>query len=375
MKRFFELIFLLLTYNHTGNEMFDEIIFYSSFGMELVAIVSVLIVVFMNSPLRKRKRPIDVLVFRACVLVVMQNAVKVSMVPLWYIETVWATIVYNILYVVNEMLYLAIILQWLICVDYSLNHSMDHIRRRYRHAALPIIIVGTIDTIRVFIYIRSIDVGSWVDAVTSALHVLYIAVEICYILTAIVLVKRHEKERREPRFLRLGAFIIPFVIGVFFRYYDAPLLAFGIIFTYAAMSRRDKYIDFDTGIYNSDFLDCIGKHWDKKGYPDASAMLVSSPGHEDEMAGILLRIRIPECYIIKLGDGRFVLLSPEVRRSALQMTEGLIKDAAQDAVPSFTVATRATNRQEGQTMKEFAGEIRREALLLAPLEEGGTGAC
>ena len=57
------------------------------------------------------------------------------------------------------------------------------------------------------------------------------------------------------------------------------------------------------------------------------------------------------------------------------MTEGLIKDAAQDAVPSFTVATRAMNRQEGQTMKEFAGEIRREALLLAPLEEGGTGAC
>ena len=252
---------------------------------------------------------------------------------------------------------------------------MDHIRRRYRHAALPIIIVGTIDTIRVFIYIRSIDVGSWVDAVTSALHVLYIAVEICYILTAIVLVKRYEKERREPRFLRLGAFIIPFVIGVFFRYYDAPLLAFGIIFTYAAMSRRDKYIDFDTGIYNSDFLDCIGKHWDKKGYPDASAMLVSSPGHEDEMAGILLRIRIPECYIIKLGDGRFVLLSPEVRRSALQMTEDLLKCAAQDAVPSFTVATRAMNRQEGQTMKEFAGEIRREALMLAPLEEGGTGAC
>ena len=131
--------------------------------------------------------------------------------------------------------------------------------------------------------------------------------------------------------------------------------------------------DFKTGLYNTGFLDCIGDHWDKKEYPDASAILAAAPGHDEEMAGILSGIRIPNCYIIKLGDGRFVILSPEVRRSALRMVEGLLKDAAGEAGSPFEVGTRAMNRKDAQSMKEFAGEIRTEAFKLAPLKEGGIG--
>ncbi len=375
MGLFFDYVFQTLMYQPTGNDMIDEFIFWSSFFLELAAAVGVVIMVLKNESLRKRRRPIDRLVFGACVLVLSQNVLDMSLVPLVEIEAPWEPPVFYILLVVNEMLYLAIILQWLICVDFSLHHSLDHIRRRYRHAALPIIIVGVLETIRIFVYIRMPDTGILPDAVANMLHSLYIIVEICYILTAVMLVKRYETDRREPRFLRLGAFIIPFVIGVLVRYYDAALLGFGIIFTYAAMSRRDKYIDFKTGLYNSGFLDCIGEHWDKKGYEDASAMLSSAPGHEGEMAGILSEIRIPDCYIIKLGEGCFVLLSPEVRRSALKMAEDLLKGAAKEADPPFTVVTRAMNRTKGQTMKEFAAEIRRAAFVPDHPREGGNGSC
>ena len=104
-------------------------------------------------------------------------------------------------------------------------------------------------------------------------------------------------------------------------------------------------------------------------------MLALAPGHEDEMAGILSNIRIPNCYIIKLGEGRFVLLSPEVRRSALKITEDLLKDAAKEADAPFAAFTRAMKRTEGQTMKEFAMEIRREAFAPNSPREGGNGSC
>ena len=383
MRDFLRYIFQTLMLRPTENETIDAIIFFSVLFLNVAAVIGIVIIFLKNEPLRKHKRPIDVLVFRALALVLTQIILEYLNVPLFSMENGWAVILYNILYVIIEMLYLAIILQWLICVDYSLHHSMDHIRRRYRHAALPIFIVGVLDIIRVFVYIRTLDIGSFRDVGTDLLHVLYLALEICYILTAVMLVKRHEKERREPSFLRLEAFIIPFAIGAIVRFYDAPMLAFGMIFTYAAMSRRDKYIDFNSGLYNSGFLDCIGEYWDKKGYLDASAMLALATGHEKEMAGILLNIRIPDCYIINLGEGSFVLLSPEVRRSALKSTENLLKDAAKEGEPPFTVDTRAMNRSDGQTMKEFAAEIRKEAsaeILKAasapdPLKEGGNGSC
>ena len=88
MQQFFEYLFLTLMYRPTGNETFDLIIYLSSFFLELAAI-----------------------------------------------DSTWAIVVFNCLLQANEILYLSIILQWLICVDYSLHHNMDHIRRRYRHAA------------------------------------------------------------------------------------------------------------------------------------------------------------------------------------------------------------------------------------------------
>ena len=375
MGQFWEYVLKTLMYQTTGYYPLDAFIFYTSFYMEVAAAIVVLIIVLKNKTLRKRKRPIDKLVFRACALVFVQNVLDISLVFLLDIEAPWVIPVYDALLVINEVLYVAIILQWLICVDYSLHHSVGHIRRRYRHAALPVIFVAVIFSVSAIIVYNWAVNDFWYNVISRVLHTINFAVEICYILTAVGMVMRHDKERREPRFLRLSAFIIPFVLGVLVRFYDAPLLGFGIIFTYAAMSRRDKYIDYENDLYNSNFLDCISEYWDKKGFTDASAVLAAAPGHEKEMATILSNIRIPDCFIIKLGDDRFALLSQEVDKSALKIADDLLKNAAKEADPPFAVGTRAMTRTKGQTMKEYAGDIRREAFVLAPLKEGGDAVC
>ena len=40
----------------------------------------------------------------------------------------------------------------------------------YRHAALPIIVLGVLSILRIFVYIQMIDIGDWVEVGTNLLH-------------------------------------------------------------------------------------------------------------------------------------------------------------------------------------------------------------
>ncbi len=51
------------------------------------------------------------------------------------------------LWFIESAVYMFTILQWLVFIDYSLYRSMDHVRRRYRYAAIPIFIVAGLDLI------------------------------------------------------------------------------------------------------------------------------------------------------------------------------------------------------------------------------------
>ena len=54
-----------------------------------------------------------------------------------------ADIIYHAGPTLAEFLYMLAILQWMVFVDYSLYRSEDHIKRRYKHAVLPILVIIT----------------------------------------------------------------------------------------------------------------------------------------------------------------------------------------------------------------------------------------
>lgn len=358
MKTFWDYLIASLLYSDTGNELFDTIVFWSSFYLELAAAVGVVLLVLLNKPLRERKRIQDKLIFWECVLVFSQNVLDMLLVPLVAVPARWADYAFYIALTLNEILYLSIILQWLICVDYSLYYSPDHIRRRYRHAALPIVIVVVLDIIHDFLDAGTFGVWPWSDTGEHVMHICKLFIEIGYIATAIYLVHMHQKETREPSFLRLGAFIIPFLFGALFRFYDASFLGFGVILTYFAMKRRDRYIDFRTGFYNSEYLDYISGCWDRDGLKDGNAILVSSPDNAEGLAGIMNEYKIPECFIITMGKGLYVMLTGKIRSSAVKMASQLIHEAAEEASPSFEPEISSIRREDGQTMTDFAARIK-----------------
>ena len=264
-----------------------------------------------------------------------------------------------------------IVFNWLVCVDYSLYRSKDHLRLRYRYAAIPVIAVTVLQILRDMANADLISLPVWREISPFIFYSLKLIVEFAYVITAVILVIKYERERREPRFLRITAFIIPFVLGVLIRYYDAPFMTFGVILTYLAMRRRDKYIDFDTGLYTDSYLDIISSHWDKKGLSDANALLLSAPGHNEALAAILSDIKIGDCFIISFGDGRFVILTGALRDSAVLLTKQQLSEAAGEAKTPFEITMQSLRRGSEQSMKDFSAQIRKAFLRSEPSANGG----
>ena len=80
MNKTLRYIFLTLLYDNTGNDVIDSFIWYSSLFLEIAAVIGVLLLIFFNKPLQKRKRTQDRLIFWECILVLCQNLVDLSLI-------------------------------------------------------------------------------------------------------------------------------------------------------------------------------------------------------------------------------------------------------------------------------------------------------
>jgi hypothetical protein len=355
LSQFWDYLHSILFNLEPDDPVVSEFSDYSSAILGLAAAIGVALLILMSKPLRTRKRPQDRLIFRECVLVFVMNTLYPLMSLLGQHDV---GVFFLIELTVYEGLYMLILLQWLICVDYSLYHSMDHIRRRYRYAWIPVLVVMVLHFIHGLLAMEMVDGGDWGYYGQYVLIILKRVIEFGYIATAVHLVHDYEKEKREPRFLRLDVFIIPFILGVIFRFYDGFFVALGVILTYVVMRRRDKYIDAKTGLFKAEYLDCISAYWDKKGYTDANAMIVSAPGNGEKLAEILQNTRIMDCFMIRMDEDSFVVLTGKLRSSAVKMVEMSLAEETEQYDPPFNTEILSLEREKGQSAAAFADRIK-----------------
>ena len=354
-----EILFSMLTYSNTGNELLDSILWNGSDVLMIISAVSLLLLILLNPNLRQHKRHEDRILFYEYVFVIILIVLNLAYRFSGYYAGIWTDLIYYILPSVSEFLYMMTILQWMIFVDYSLYRSMDHIRRRYRLAALPIIAVTAADILQsIIIYGNGIDADTLMPFLYG-MQFCKMAVELGYILTAVHLVFNYEKETHQMRFIRLDAFIIPFVLGSLFRYYDASFMALGIILTYGAVIRRDRFIDHDTGFYSREFLDYLSKYRDEKEFTGGCGIMIYAPGHGRDMSKILSEIKPPNSNIFVLDEDLFLLLSGAVRDSASQMAVMMITEAAQTSDTPYTPEITTMIRSDIESYRQLFGAATR----------------
>ena len=348
-------IFLnLLLLSETGNPVIDDIIWNKSNILRVIAIAALLVFILINPELRKRKRPEDRIIFSECIL-----ALLLLLTDLFYNLSFLSE--YNLKYYVTpsviEFLYLMTVLRWVIFVDYSLFHSPDHVKRRYTHAVLPVCIVMSADLFQSFLYYGTDGDRNIIMRIGDVLQVCKMAVALYFIITAVRLVTVHGREFREPKFIRLSAFIVPFILGCLFRFFASSFMALGIILTYGAVKRRDRFLDRDTLFYSRDFLSYVSKYRDYKEYAGGCGILIRAAGHGQDMAGVLRESIPADINVYALGNDSFLLLTEAVRGSAVRMISMTITDAAESSEDPYTPEIITERRGEEESAAAFAERL------------------
>ncbi len=361
-KKFIDVLGALITYSEIGDEKLDRFFYdYVAAVLSWAALIGLLVFVLVNPNIRKRKRSEDRIIFSVCLLLFGLLAVKLFYSNIGLFSGHWVNYVYYVAPTLMELLYMLTIMVWMIFVDHCMYRSVEHIKRRYKHAMIPIVVVIAVDIYQSWlIYGTIIDTEErfyFILAVATVLKWLEIIVEVGYILTAAYVVIRSGKESREPRFLRLGAFVIPFVFASLFRCYDVAAVSLGIVLTYGAVKRHDKYIDHKTGFYNRDYLTFLSKYRDQKAYTGGNGILINAQGHGEDMTEILKELKPADSNIITLGDDRFLLLSETLRGSAVKMAVMTITEAAETGSEPYTPEITVIKRLQDESAGEFASRL------------------
>ncbi len=233
-------------------------------------------------------------------------------------------------YAANTYLYsLNVLLPFfvMVYVDLGLFGDPGRIRKRY----VPQIVVGilmiALNLVNFFVPLTYyITEQNFYER--RPLSYAYYAVILYYLLTALILTRRFEKEYGARTFLRIQMFLIPILAGagLQFLFYGLSLAwlsaAVGLTGLFMMQQNEAAFIDPLTEIYNRQYLNHVLSAWRSRGISFAGAMLDVDRfkgindrfGHSEgdqalkTVAGILKKARRDNEWVFRYAGDEFIIL-------------------------------------------------------------------
>ncbi|MBQ1527184.1 MAG: hypothetical protein IIZ75_08625 [Lachnospiraceae bacterium] len=292
-------------------------------------------------------------------------------------------------YKIVDVAYLFYAFMWVLFIDASLYHSTDGLKRRYSLAVVPYVVIIGLLLINSFLegYINAGDrgtlnsTGMLMDVLDLSrllsLSVFFISFILgaAYMLYARRLSVSYQKDIRQPVFLRLDVFFIPWLIGwipmllmyisSFFdmkyhlRLPDFSVLcaAVSLVLTHLSMKNRYRYLDYETGFYKEEFLDNITEFMEKKHAPVNCGVLIRVSGKRQEFAKILSDQRPERSTVILLSEDGFVLFSDVRSSSAVKLLEQDLREASDEQIPGIDLNITVRFREKDEAMEAFRNRM------------------
>ncbi len=260
---------------------------------------------------------------------------------------------------VRSVCCMALALQWLIYVDYTLYQNRDHIKRRYPKLILlsmgiNLIILVIYVACRLF-YPDSADVFSNAFETASGL------IELICILQACIMTYSRQREKEIPMFLRLDPFIICLFAGhlasVFSPYPGYALgAASGMVLMYFARMNQICYLDPETGFYNRAYLEYVTGHVRSKGLRGGVGILFRIDGDPLVVSELLSEEKPDNSDIIRMGGNEYLLAALTQPESAVRLLIANVEDAGEEK--GLSVQSRYVIRKEGESREEAEKRLR-----------------
>ena len=292
-----------------------------------------------------------------------------------------------------EVAYLFYALMWLLFIDASLYHSTDGLKRRYSPAVIPLVIITGLLLASAFLegYINAgdadalkktgmlMDILNLSSMIEVSRHFISFIVGAAYMLYACRLSQSYQKDIKQPVFLRLDVFFIPWFIGwipcllmniaamlnlifsirIAFRLPDISFLcaAVSLILTYLSMRNRYRYLDYETGFYKQEFLDNITAFMEKRQVGVNCGVLIRVSGSRDGFAKILSDRKPERSTVILFSDDSFILFSDVRSSAAVKLLEQDLREVSDEQIPGSVLDIMVRFREKDEALEAFRDRI------------------
>ena len=289
-----------------------------------------------------------------CVFTFVYNAMYMQSSP-------WCHTAAVIAKTLRETVVLFIVALWLVYVYRKLYGMKNKHLATYRLAFLPFIaffIMLIVNLFTGFAFTYSTDNRF---EPKMPLYIIFL-VEFIYFCSAAVIVRYYDRKRVKIRFLRISPMIISVILASgtqFFTSYDIGILGYvaGIILLYFSIIGELRFVDEESGLYNSGYLAYLfdmalaGKN------DTRSALILEAEGNLPVCLRILHDTLHQDGDVIRVEDRKLLMFSNIESRSTIQYLSSLVDEAVEQynrENPEDKVQIRAHCRMRTESEDTFA---------------------
>ena len=281
----------------------------------LTAIIPVLLII---QVLHRKHRTLEINLFLGMCIIDIILCISTAYIGLFMVyPKPSGKLVVDISLYVCHVLYetgkLALVVLWLLFVEYTLHQSRDIIRRRYGPAFIPFYI-GTAVSIAMTVVPLFENMPIVVLVTVYTLNRWSVLIWMFYILATYYVRYCEGKRIRIPQYIRLTPTVIFIVLGYlpfFIRGFRTIAVGYavGLMFADYFMFRRLGFLDPQTGFFNEKYLKELNKETEKRNIQEAMVIRFKAPENEDKLAAILEKWKPEHSKIVVKNDREYLVLS------------------------------------------------------------------
>ena len=252
------------------------------------------------------------------------------MVFFWSLDSLFGSFSFHVFLILFETGKLALVVFWLLFVEYTLHQSRDIIRRRYGPAMIPFY-VGVSITIAASVLPLFPQVPFLIIGIVYMLDRWSLLIWLFYILATYYVRYREGKRVRIPQYIRLTPTVIFIALGYFLYFFTgyrtvALGYAIGLMFADYYMFRRLGFLDQKTGFFNEKYLKELNKETEKRNINEAMVIRFKAPENDEKLATILGKWKPEHSKIVVKSNREYLVLSEPQKEYIAERFVSLVRE-------------------------------------------------
>lgn len=168
----------------------------------------------------------------------------------------------------------------------------------------------------------------------------------------------YHKKRSDPLPFRVDIFFYPWLIGVFAQFVLAVEIegfcaAVSLFLVYWSFSTIKKYVDWDTELFNSRFLEYVSDYLRYIKMDIQTAFSLTVPGEKKELLDVMSEKRMDNACVIKKDNDDILVVSNVRGKLPMELMKRNIQDRGANYTPPISIVVKSMSRTASESVNDF----------------------